>query len=74
MRLSGRPNPEFGTVASFDEATGWGVICAEGGGEFPFHCTAVADGARTIETGIAVTFQLAPGHRGQWEAAGITPR
>ena len=74
MSLTGRPDLEFGTVADFDASTGWGVIWVEGGSEFPFHCTAIADGTRTIETGIAVTFQLAPGHRGQWEAAGVTPR
>ena len=74
MSLTGRPNPEFGTVADFDASTGWGMVSTEGGGEYPFHCTAIADGTRAIEAGTAVTFQLTPGHRGQWEAAGITLR
>ena len=74
MRLSTGDAPLIGSVASFDEATGWGVVRTEGGGEYPFHCTAIADGTRFIETGIAVTFHLAPGHRGQWEAAGVIPR
>ncbi len=60
-----------GRVASFDAATGWGVIAAVGGTEYPFHCTAIADGTRSIEAAAQVTFWLAPGHRGVWEAAGI---
>lgn len=63
-----------GRVASFDDATGWGVIAADGGAEYPFHCTAIADGTRTVEAETQVSFWLAPGHRGVWEAAGITPQ
>ncbi|MDE0613005.1 MAG: cold shock domain-containing protein [bacterium] len=74
MSLNGLGTPLAGRVASFDDATGWGVVAADGGIEYPFHCTAIADGTRAIEVGAAVTFQLMPGHRGQWEAAGITPR
>ena len=74
MRLAGLGTPLAGRVASFDDATGWGVVAADGGIEYPFHCTAIADGTRAIEVEAAVTFQLIPGHRGQWEAAGITPR
>ena len=74
MRLSASDAPLNGSVASFDEATGWGVVRTEDSDEYPFHCTAIADGTRAIETGIAVTFHLTPGHRGLWEAAGVTPR
>ena len=74
MSLDGLRAPLTGRVASFDDATGWGVIAADGDVEYPFHCTAIADETRTIEAGVAVTFQLVPGHRGQWEAAGITHR
>ncbi len=74
MSLTGLGAPITGRVAGFDADTGWGVIAADGGIEFPFHCTAIADGTRTIEAGIAVTFHLMPGHRGQWEAAGVTSR
>ncbi len=74
MSLTARGAPLAGTVAGFDAATGWGVVEAEDGAPYPFHCTAIADGSRVIEAGIAVTFHLAPGHRGLWEAAGITPR
>lgn len=74
MTLSAGDTPLIGSVASFDEAAGWGVVRAGGGDEYAFHCTAIADGTRTIKAGTAVTFQLTPGHRGQWEAAGVTPR
>ncbi|WP_420637444.1 cold-shock protein [Candidatus Poriferisocius sp.] len=66
--------PLTGTVASFDDNGGWGVVTAEDGTEYPFHCTAVADGSRTIPARAEVIFWLRPGHRGQWEAAGLTPR
>lgn len=62
-----------GRVASFDDAAGHGTVRADTGDEYFFHCTAVADGSRTIEQGIAVTFSVVAGRRGQWEAAGITP-
>ena len=71
MSLSGLGTPLTGRVASFYDATGWGVIAAGGGIEYPFHCTAIADGTRTIEAGSSVSFHLAPGHRGVWEAAGV---
>ncbi|MXZ77098.1 MAG: cold-shock protein [Acidimicrobiia bacterium] len=74
MSLAGLGTPLTGRVASFDDGTGWGVIAADGGIEYPFHCTAIADGTRTIEAGVAVSFRLTPGHRGQWEGAGVTPR
>ena len=74
MSLTGRSNPLAGAVADFDASTGWGMVGTDGGDEYPFHCTAIADGTRTIDIGIAVTFHLTPGHRGQWEATGITPR
>ena len=74
MSLSTWVAPLAGRVARFDDATGWGVIAADGGADYPFHCTAIADGSRTIEAGIPVVFHLTPGHRGVWEAAGVTPR
>ncbi|WP_419919329.1 cold shock domain-containing protein [Candidatus Poriferisocius sp.] len=63
-----------GCVESFDSATGWGMITTVSNTSYPFHCTAVADGTRTIEAGTAVVFRLSPGHRGAWEAVGVTPR
>ena len=40
---------------------------------YPFHCTRIADGSRTIAVKTAVEFELVPGQLGRWEAADITP-
>ena len=62
-----------GTVTDFDEPRGLGTI-ESGGSEYPFHCTAILDGSRTIEVGADVTFQVRPAGMGRWEAAEIAPR
>jgi cold shock CspA family protein len=61
-----------GTVAEFVDPKGYGTIRADGGAEYFFHCTRIADGTRTIDTGALVTFTVVPGHRGRYEAADIT--
>lgn len=71
MSLANRGVPFIGTVANFDDATGWGVVATEDEATYPFHCTAIAGGTRTIEADTLVSFWLVPGHRGQWEAAGV---
>jgi cold shock CspA family protein len=65
-----------GVVATFDEPRGLGTITADGadgtgGGELPFHCTAIADGTRTIPVGTRVRFEVVAGPAGRWEAARI---
>jgi cold shock CspA family protein len=60
-----------GTVTEFDDDRGLGTVTADDGTAYPFHCTAIADGSRTIETGTTVTFDVVPGHLGRWEAATI---
>jgi cold shock CspA family protein len=40
-----------GTVTTFDEARGVGEIAADDGTTYPFHCTQIADGTRTIDAG-----------------------
>jgi cold shock CspA family protein len=62
-----------GRVSSFDRRRGLGVVTDEGGQDFEFHATAIADGSRTIDPGAAVNFLLTPGHRGRYEARGLTP-
>ena len=62
-----------GRVVAFDERRGLGTIESPDGTRFPFHCTRIADGSRTIGVKTAVTFDVVPGHLGQWEAAEITP-
>jgi cold shock CspA family protein len=65
--MSGRQR--FGVVAAFDDFKGYGTVRADDGTTLFFHCTAVADGTRTIPVGTRVTFAARPGHRGQWEAS-----
>ena len=59
-----------GTIITFDEARGLGVLDADGTA-YPFHCTALIDGTRTIEVGATVTFGVRPGGLGRWEATAI---
>ena len=61
-----------GTVLTFDAAAGYGTV-GDAGGEWFFHCTAIADGTRTIQEGTGVTFAVVPGHRGRHEAVGLQP-
>jgi cold shock CspA family protein len=63
-----------GIVAAFDEARGRGLVRADDGSELPFHCTAIADGSRTIAVDQKVTFEVVAGHLGRWEAANIVKR
>lgn len=60
-----------GTVVDFDDHRGYGHVEAEDGRRLFFHCTAVADGSRTIAVGAEVSFEVMAGHRGQWEATGL---
>jgi cold shock CspA family protein len=60
-----------GVVEEFDEPRGLGWVTGEDGARYRFHCTAVADGTRTIARGTRVVFSLAPGHGGRYEARGL---
>jgi cold shock CspA family protein len=61
-----------GVVAEFEEYVGLGTIEGDDGTRYPFHCTQIADGTRTIAVGAPVTFGVMPGRMGQWEATAIT--
>jgi cold shock CspA family protein len=61
-----------GRVTAFDDAKGLGVITAEDGRPFAFHCTQIADGSRTIAVGQAVRFAILP-KLGRYEATAIEP-
>ena len=61
-----------GEVRSFDAPRGTGVVVDEAGTEYPFHCTAIADGTREIAPGTRVKFEISPG-LGRWEAAALEP-
>jgi len=62
-----------GKVSAFDERRGLGEVTADDATVYPFHCTVIADGTRTIDVGASVEFEVVPGALGQWEAAAITP-
>jgi cold shock CspA family protein len=72
------PEPEaetiHGVVDEFDEPAGYGWVVADGGrGRWFFHCTAIADGTRSIEVGATVAFAIEPGHLGRFEATDLRP-
>ena len=56
---------------AFDEAVGLGTVKADDGNVLPFHCTAIADGSRTIAVGARVAFEVTAGGKGQWEASSL---
>jgi cold shock CspA family protein len=56
-----------GTVTAFDDPRGLGTITTGDGRIYPFHCTQIADGTRTIEVGQAVRFDVLP-KLGRYEA------
>ncbi len=60
-----------GRVVAFDEHRGLGELTADDGTVLAFHCTAIADGTRTIDVGTEVTFELTPGALGTYEAAAL---
>lgn len=74
---AGRPESagtvRFGCVRAFDEHRGLGTLVDDQGAAWPFHCTAIADGSRTIEVGASVMFRAVPGHLGRMEAADVQP-
>ena len=59
-------------VSAFDEARGLGVVRADDGSTYPFHCTALADGTRNVALNARVVFTVAAGHGGRYEARAIT--
>lgn len=62
-----------GTVAEFDADVGLGRVATEDGSSWLFHCTAIADGSRTINVDTTVTFTVGPGGPGRWEAFSLRP-
>ena len=61
------------TVTSFDDPRGIGVVTTDDGRVLPFHCTAIADGSRTVAEGAAVLVDVGPGLPGRWEAVALRP-
>lgn len=63
--------PRTGEVTEFDEQRGFGTVQGDDGTDLFFHCTRIADGTRTIDPGTRVSFTVAPGAPGRWEATGL---
>jgi cold shock CspA family protein len=59
-------------VTAFDEPRGLGVVRADDGGTYPFHCTALVDGTRNVAVGTCVVFCVVAGHGGRDEARALT--
>ena len=66
-----RPAERTGVVTSFDDAAGLGTVLGAEGTELTFHCTAIADGSRSIPQGVAVRYDVVPGRLGVWEATAL---
>jgi CspA family cold shock protein len=62
-----------GRVTTFDERAGVGTVVSDDGQELFFHCTAIADGTRSIAVGTPVSYEVVAGRRGRWEAVSILP-
>ena len=63
-----------GRVDSFDDPEGYGTVTAtDPEGTWFFHCTAIADGTRTVEVGAEVAFEVVPGRLGRFEATDLRP-
>jgi hypothetical protein len=66
--------PRDGVVTAFDDEAGLGQVSAADGTVYPFQCTQIADGSRSIPVGVAVTFAVRPWHQGRYEAVALTRR
>jgi cold shock CspA family protein len=49
-----------GRVSEFDPGAGLGVIVADDGRTYRFHCADIADGTRMIDAGASVAFEVVP--------------
>jgi cold shock CspA family protein len=63
-----------GRVVAFDDDRGLGEIEADDGRRYPFHCTAIADGTRTIPVDVPVDFEVTAGPLGGYEAGSVRAR
>ena len=63
-----------GVVVAFDDERGLGEVEAGDGQRYSFHCTAIADGTRSIPTGVEVEFDVVTGPLGRYEATDLRPR
>jgi cold shock CspA family protein len=64
----------IGRVVVFDDGRGLGEIEADDGKWYSFHCTAIADGTRTIPVDVLVDFDVTAGPLGGYEAGSVRAR
>jgi cold shock CspA family protein len=57
-----------GRVAEYDDHKGYGFIETDDGRRLFFHCTAIADGTRSIPVDVAVEYDEGTDPRGKPEA------
>ena len=57
-----------------DDHAGHGIVRDYDGVVYFFHCTQIADGSRAIAAQTPVSFGVAPGRLGRWEAIHLQPR
>ena len=62
-----------GRVVAFDDHRGLGEVEDHDRRRVRFHCTAIADGTRTIAVGTDVAFRVVTGPLGTLEAAELRP-
>ena len=60
-------------MADYDDHKGYGWLDTGDGERLFFHCTAIADGSRTIPVGIEVSYEPVTDPRGKPEAAAVRP-
>jgi CspA family cold shock protein len=60
-----------GRVAEYDDHKGYGYLETADGRRLFFHCTAIADGTRTIPVGVEVRYDEVTDPRGKPEAAHV---
>ena len=59
-------------MTEWDDRGGYGTVTADDTGQAHFfHCTQLVDGSRTTRVGERVTFDVAAGRLGRWEAVNI---
>ena len=62
-----------GTVESFDERRGDGVVVSDTGERFYFHCVSIKDGSRRIDEGTRIQGRRRVGHVGRDEIEELEP-
>jgi cold shock CspA family protein len=62
-----------GVVTAFSDDEGSGLLIADDGTEYYFHCTQIAGGNRSIDVGVSAIFDLSPALLGRYEAVDVAP-